>query len=69
MPRKKKEAVVSESQPFEATVYPEVNFMFEVETQESRALALAMKHEGGAKTYLCKLGKRTLKVKVWESAN
>jgi len=49
-------------------LHEEVSFMEPVavvENQVSRALALAANHEGDAQTYLCKIGSRTLKVKVW----
>jgi len=49
-------------------LHEEVQFMEPVEVevnQVSRALALAANHEGDAQTYLCKIGSRTLKVKVW----
>jgi len=52
-----------------APMYEEVcSFMPPVEVevnQVSRALALAANHEGDAKTYLCKIGSRDVKVKVW----
>lgn len=58
MPRKKQVPVI-----------PEVQFMQPDEpmTQEARALSLAVNHAGDAKTYVCKVSKRTVKVKVWES--
>lgn len=49
-------------------LHEEVQFMEPVEVevnQVSRALALAANHEGDAKTYLCKIGSRDVKVKVW----
>ncbi len=63
MPRKKAAVPI-------VPLHEEVQFMEPVEVevevnQVSRALALAANHEGDAQTYLCKIGSRTLKVKVW----
>jgi len=49
-------------------LHEEVSFMQPVKatgSQLEKALDLAEKHEGGAVTYQCHIGKRIVNVKVW----